>query len=141
MKTNALILFGLGIFFSICTITYIAMNAIIQPLGKPVEWVGTTILIMSVFFALFPAFFLWRASKSLTGTLPEDDVDARIEDADPDYGFFSPHSWWPLGVAASLGVLTAGIAVGIWLFVIGLVLLIVTVIGFVFEFHRGAFSH
>ena len=31
---------------------------------------------------------------------PEDYEDAEIEDGAGELGFFSPHSWWPISVAA-----------------------------------------
>ena len=44
-------------------------------------------------------------------------------------------------VGLSAGVTAFGIAIGWWLFLIGLLLVVFTSIGFVFEYYRGHFSH
>ena len=41
------------------------------------------------------AFYLLYTAKRLDNR-PEDDMMANQDEAAPDYGFFSPQSWWPL---------------------------------------------
>ena len=36
-------------------------------------------------------------------------MNAEIDEADPEYGFFSPHSWWPIAVAAAAGAVTGAL--------------------------------
>jgi hypothetical protein len=72
---------------------------------------------------------------------PEDDKEAEISDGAGELGFFSPHSWWPLFVTLSAALTAVGFAVGWWLFLIGIAAVIMTAIGFVFEYYRGNFSH
>ena len=69
---------------------------------------------------------------------PEDNPNAEISDGAGELGFFSPGSYWPIALAASAAV--AGLALAfwhIWLLVIGVVLLLITVGGLVFEYHTG----
>ena len=74
-------------------------------------------------------------------TRPEDYEDAEVSDGAGELGFFSPHSWWPLFVGLSAGLSALGAAIGWWLFLIGMLCLVLTTIGFVFEYYRGEFAH
>jgi len=62
---------------------------------------------------------------------------ALISVAEGEYGFFSPHSWWPLALGAAAGVVFLGLAVGFWLLTIGMFLAALATIGWTFEYFRG----
>jgi hypothetical protein len=67
---------------------------------------------------------------------PEDNPDAEISDGAGEVGFFSAGSYWPVAIAASGGVAAVSLAFWqIWLLVIGLVLVLASVAGLVFEYH------
>ncbi|HEY7881887.1 MAG TPA: cytochrome c oxidase subunit 4, partial [Streptosporangiaceae bacterium] len=51
------------------------------------------------------------------------------------------HSWWPLYVGLAAATAAFGVAIGWWLFLIGLLAIFLTVIGFVFEYYRGIWAH
>jgi hypothetical protein len=73
---------------------------------------------------------------------PEDNPEAEVSDGAGDVGFFSPGSYWPIGVAACAAL--CGIALAfwhVWLLVIGLVLLLIAVGGLVFEYHISPAEH
>jgi hypothetical protein len=73
---------------------------------------------------------------------PEDNPEAEVSDGAGDVGFFSPGSYWPIGVAACAAL--CGIALAfwhVWLLVIGLVLLLIAVGGLVFEYHIRPAEH
>ena len=70
---------------------------------------------------------------------PEDRQSAEVEDADPEYGFFSPHSWWPLVVGLGVLTLTVGLAFAAWVVVFGVFVLMIGLFGWVFEYYRGEF--
>ena len=72
---------------------------------------------------------------------PEDDSQAEIEEGTGELGFFSPHSWWPLFVGLAAALAAVGVAIGWWLFLIGALALVLSVIGFVFEYYRGLYAH
>jgi Cytochrome c oxidase subunit IV len=73
---------------------------------------------------------------------PEDNPEAEVSDGAGDVGFFSPGSYWPIGVAACAAL--CGIALAfwhVWLLVIGMVLLLIAVGGLVFEYHIRPAEH
>jgi hypothetical protein len=72
---------------------------------------------------------------------PEDRLDAEIDEADPEYGFYSPHSWWPLVVALGAAVIVLGLIFAVWLIVFGVALLMLALVGWLFEYYRGEFAH
>ena len=73
--------------------------------------------------------------------LYEDDKDAEIIDGAGEIGFYSPHSWWPLALAASCAVAFVGLPIGWWLVILGGLLSLLSVVGWVFEYYRGEFKH
>ena len=72
---------------------------------------------------------------------PEDDNEGEIEQGTGELGFFSPHSWWPLFVGLAAATAAMGVAIGWWMFLIGALALLLSVIGFVFEYYRGNYAH
>ena len=72
---------------------------------------------------------------------PEDRIDGNIDEADPEYGFFSPHSWWPLVLGFSAFLVVLGLIFAVWLLVFAFTLLIVALVGWLFEYYRGEFAH
>ena len=101
--------------------------------------IGTTALIMTGGLAFLVAFYILYTNKRLDG-LPEDRANAEIDEADPEYGFYSPHSWWPLPVGFSAMLIALGFIFATWLVVLGVLVLLVALIGWLFEYHRGAFA-
>lgn len=88
-----------------------------------------------LFFGMISVFLWWTARK--LPPRPEDDPTAVIADGAGDYGIFTPYSWWPLFLAGSGAIVFAGLAIGWWLFIIGVVLLAVSTIGWTFESFHG----
>jgi hypothetical protein len=76
-----------------------------------------------------------------SGTLPEDNLLGNIEDETGEVGFYSPWSWWPLMLGASCAMAFASLAVGWWMFFIAFPFAIVALVGFVYEYSRGAHAH
>lgn len=108
--------------------------------GSPVEWVGAFVIGLSAILSAFVAFYLGRTNKSVGGLLPEDRLDANIEDGDSEQGFFSPWSWWPIMLAAGGAILFMGIAVGIWISFFGAAITLISLVGWVYEYYRGNFA-
>jgi phosphoglycerol transferase MdoB-like AlkP superfamily enzyme len=106
-----------------------------------VEWVGTVGLALAAAASALIAFYVGRTHRAQGGELPEDIADANIDDGDPEQGFFSPWSWWPIALAASLALVFLGLAVGFWVAVLGLCVGVIAIVGLVFEYYRGYFSH
>ncbi len=137
MRSNAIILGVLGLFFLLADATYWIWQF---AAGQPIDWVGSLAILMTVALAWFPAYFLWKADKNTGGVLPEDLDDADIDDGEGNIGFYSPWSWWPISLAAAVGVITLGFVIGLWLSAIGFVLVLVTLVGWSFEYNRGHFG-
>ncbi len=103
------------------------------------EIVGSTALALTGGLAFLIGFYTLFTSRRV-GIRPEDDPMADIEEADPDYGFFSPHSWWPLAVGLSVMTTALGLVFAVWIVIMGVGLLMLSLIGFVFEYYRGPFA-
>jgi hypothetical protein len=124
-------LFALGcVFYGMVAVAYWLITG---------EIVGTTALALTGGLAFLVAFYLLFTGKRV-GTRPEDDPEGNIEDAEPDYGFFSPHSWWPIVVAFATMIVCFGLIFAVWLLILGVVLLLLALIGFVFEYYVGEFA-
>lgn len=69
---------------------------------------------------------------------PEDDTEAEISDGAGEMGFFSPGSYWPIGMAGSASIIGLALAFDQWwLVVVGIALILSTVAGLIFEYHIG----
>jgi len=139
MKTNVNILWILAVFFAVVTAVYVAWNLLDTGHGK-VEWAGTFMLGLSALLVAFVAFYLDKVHGAQGAELPEDRLDGNIDDGDPEMGFFSPWSWWPIFLAASTALLFLGLAIGFWICFIGLGLGLVALTGWVYEYYRGLFA-
>lgn len=100
--------------------------------------VGTTVLALTAGLAIIIGFYVLATGKRI-GLRPEDRADAEIEEADSDYGFFSPHSWWPLPVAIGTWLTFMGLIFATWIVVLGVTILLIAVFGWLFEYQRGDF--
>ena len=101
--------------------------------GEPVGTVG--LLLLGVMSGMF-GFYLRAAARKLELS-PSDNAGGDIADSAGDYGFYSPHSWWPLVLAFTALLLFLGLAVGWWLFVMGAVAGVLALVGWTFEYYRG----
>jgi energy-converting hydrogenase Eha subunit A len=101
--------------------------------------IGTTALALCGGLAFLIAFYSLYTAKRVYPR-PEDRLDAEIDEADPEYGFFSPHSWWPLAVAFSTFLVVLGFIFAVWIIVLGVAFLMLALVGWVFEYYRGDFA-
>jgi len=120
--------------------------AVFFGLVTPVYWymsedpTGTTALVLTFGLAALVSFYLYVTSRKVHPR-PEDKHDGEIEELAGEYGFFSPHSWWPLACASSAAVCFTGLVFGWWLFIIGVGIAAIAVNGMVFEYYRGDHAH
>ncbi|AND16287.1 cytochrome c oxidase subunit 4 [Rathayibacter tritici] len=137
MRANVNLFWLLAGFFLVADVTYIVWSLL--DTGQ-VEWVGAVAIGLSAVLGAFIAFYVGRVHQAQGAELPEDRLDADIDDGDPELGFFSPWSWWPLilGGSAALGFL--GLAVGFWITYIAVGLFLVAIAGWVYEYYRGYFA-
>ncbi len=138
MKFNARLMWFLTAFYTVAAAGYMIWYA--NSTAGGFEPIASAAIAMLAVMSAFLAFYLQMTDKR-QGLAPEDREDARVEDADFEVGYFAPWSWWPLFLGLFAAVCFAALAVGWWLFFIGLPLAIVALIGFVFERSRGQNAH
>ena len=101
---------------------------------------GTAALAFAVALAILTGFYVLFTGRRLPPR-PEDNPEGEIIEGTGEIGFFSPGSWWPLFLGFSSAVAFVGFAFGWWLVLIGMLMVLFSSIGFVFEYYRGHFSH
>lgn len=129
MKVEFKLFVAIGIFFTLVASIYGIATGWNEPVGVFGLYLCTGV-------SALIGFYLWETGRKLDDR-PEDDPLALISAAEGEYGFFSPHSWWPLALAAATAVVFLGLAVGWWLFIIGAFLTAMAVVGWTFEYFRG----
>ena len=127
-----------GFLFIGCAIFFGAVDIIYWYFSK--DPTGTTALALSVGLAFLTGFYLLFTGRRLPPR-PEDNPEGEIIEGTGEIGFFSPRSWWPLFLGFSGAVAFVGFAFGWWLVLIGMLMVLFSSIGFVFEYYRGLFSH
>ena len=137
MKTNINMMWVLTAYFVVLAIIY-TVWALIDT--NEVEWVGSIAIALSAGLSGFIAYYLQLVKKNQGGDLPEDRLDADIDDGDPELGHFSPWSWWPITLAGGLAVVFLGVSVGIWVAMYAVPLVLVALVGWVYEHYRGNFA-
>jgi hypothetical protein len=131
MKVEGWLFVGCAAFFAVSDVVYWHFSK---------DPTGTTALALSVGLAFLTGFYLLFTGRRLPPR-PEDRPDAEIAEGTGELGFFSPHSWWPLITGMSAAVAALGAAIGWWLFLIGMLFVLLSAIGFVFEYYRGQYAH
>lgn len=139
MRITVVLMWILSVFFVLSAVAYSWWTAY-DTLDYGVEWVGAVALTLCAVLAAFIGFFLSRVHKAQGGALPEDRLDANIDDGDPELGFFSPWSWWPIALAGGAALAMVGLAVGFWLVFIAVPIVFVCIVGWVYEYYRGNFA-
>jgi hypothetical protein len=128
VKVEALVFNIIGVF---CVVAAVVYGVWAQ------EPIGTTALALSAALTLLIGGFFWFVSRRIDAR-PEDRKDAEIADGAGELGFFSPGSYWPMGIAGSAAVLGLGLAFWYsWLILIGGVCLLMTIGGLLFEYYVG----
>ncbi|MFM6968187.1 MAG: cytochrome c oxidase subunit 4 [Microbacteriaceae bacterium] len=136
MKSNVVIYFALAVFFAIFAVIYPTWNFFGE--GR-VEWVGNVAITLTMIMFLLLGGFLFLNLRRQGGVLPEDSEMADIDDGDTEQGYFLPWSWWPFFAGAAGGVAMLSMAIGPWLALFALGLVLITFIGWFFEPFRGAY--
>jgi Cytochrome c oxidase subunit IV len=126
-------------FFILVAVLYAVLTAMFATGGE--EWAGTTALALTGGLALIVATFFRFVARRID-TRPEDYEGAEISDGAGELGFFSPHSWWPILIALSGGVTAVAIALWLpWLIAAGVMFILTSVAGLVFEYYIGPEKH
>ncbi|QGK69406.1 cytochrome c oxidase subunit 4 [Allosaccharopolyspora coralli] len=128
MKVEAKIFNVITVFFFVSALVYGLWSR---------EPVGTVALILVGALSLLIGSYFEFVARRIEPR-PEDNPDAEISDGAGDLGFFSPGSYWPLGLAAAAAF--AGLALAFfhaWMIVLSVGALLITIAGLVFEYHTG----
>ena len=113
-------------FFFLCAIVYGVLSH---------EVVGIACLTLTGGLSLIIGTYFRFVSRRLE-MRPEDNPDAEVSDGAGDMGFFSPGSYWPIGLAAGATMVAVSVAYFmVWALVISVVVLLVMVGGLLFEYH------
>ncbi|KXO89559.1 cytochrome c oxidase subunit 4 [Tsukamurella pseudospumae] len=143
MKVEAKLFEFLTAFFFLAGILYTVVTALWGPgygYGA-VEWVGVVGMFLTGGLTLIIGTY-FRFVSNRVDTRPEDYEDAEISDGAGELGFFSPHSWWPILLSASVAVVGISVALQLyWLWIFGGALVIAAAWGLVFEYHKGPEKH
>jgi len=106
--------------------------------GKGVEWIGTVALVLSGLLTTMCTVFFFFVSRRIDAR-PEDDPNAEMSDGAGDVGFFSPGSYWPIGIAAAAAIGGLGMVYWqVWLLAVGLIGVLGAVGGLLFEYYTGS---
>ncbi|MBP2435969.1 cytochrome c oxidase subunit 4 [Microbacterium amylolyticum] len=144
MKSQIAIWWVLTAFFFLCFAGYTVWSIIAHWTGDwvtSIEWVGSTSLLFSGFLAAMIGFFVWRWHRAQKGVeLPEDRLEATIDEGEVEQGEFSPWSWWPLVLAAAPAVAVVSLATAHFLIPLAIALLAIGLVGWVYEYYRGNFA-
>lgn len=125
--------FGSGTFF------FIPLAAVYGLLSG-FEPVGFVSLLLTGGLSAIIGLYLYLVSLRVDAR-PEDDPLGEVHQGAGDLGFFNPRSIWPILVAAGGAVMFLGMAVGLWMFLIGLGIVAMTSLGLLFEHYTGDFKH
>jgi hypothetical protein len=132
MKVESRIFEIITAFFFLAAIVYTVLTH---------EVVGIAALFLTGGLSLIIGTYFRFVSRRIEAR-PEDNPEAEVSDGAGDVGFFSPGSYWPIGVAAAAALCGVGLAFFyVWLLVIAGVLLLLAVGGLVFEYHIRPSDH
>lgn len=123
-----------GYLFALIGLVILPITVVYWLLSK--DPTGTTCLALTVALPLMIGYYLMFTARRMEAR-PEDRPDAEISEGSGEVGFFSPHSWWPISLAASFGVVLIGLVIGPFLVAIGTLFLVVALLGLLFEYYIG----
>lgn len=130
MKIEGMIFAIVTVFFALVTPVYWFMSE---------DPTGTTALVLTFGLGAMVAFYFLLLSRRIAPR-PEDR-DGEVEELAGEYGFYSPHSWWPLAAAGAVSVVFIGLVFAWFIFIIGVALAAMAAVGWVFEYYRGEYAH
>ncbi len=99
------------------------------------EPIGSTALALSAgLTGLCGTYFAFIARR--IDPRPEDRPDAEISEGAGELGFFSPGSYWPIGIASSAVITGLGVAYwSYWLLLVGVIAILMSAGGLLFEYY------
>jgi hypothetical protein len=132
MKVETRLFLWLAPFFGLCALVY----------GLWSHWEPTgfaALVMVTLLVAMVGAYFSLLTRR--IDSRPEDDPLGEIEQGAGDQGVYSPWSWWPLVIGAAAALAFLALAIGWWMLPVALVVAVIGLCGWVFEFSRGQHAH
>ena len=105
------------------------------------ELAGFPALLAVAAMSLMLAVYLWLVDRSTGAMLPEDREDGEIVEMSGDYGAFSPWSWWPLLLGIGCAIFVTALAVDWWIIGLAIPVVLLGLLGLIFEHSRGEHAH
>ena len=128
LPTEARMFYLFGFFSLFLAIVYLGWTSLS---AQGTEFAGGVALMFAAGFALFFATFLTISLRRVQANVVEFEAneDAGIED--PDQVLYLPDtSIWPIGIGVGASLTLAGIALGFWVMIPGVALLVHSILGF-----------
>ncbi len=127
MKTEARIFLIVTVFLFLSAAVYLAWSR--DPIG------GTALIVSGGLCALCGGYFAFVARR--IAPRPEDRSDAEISEGAGELGFFSPGSYWPVGIAGAAAITGLGLVYwpAYWLIAVGVIALLIAAGGLLFEYY------
>jgi hypothetical protein len=100
------------------------------------EPAGTTALFLVFGLCTMIGFYLGFTARRVDAGA-QDNKEADVADEAGELGFFSPHSWQPLALAVGGALAFLGIAIGWWLLYFSAPIILIGLLGWVFEYYHG----
>lgn len=120
------------------TAAFLFGSAVVYGIFSDGEPVGVASLVLSGGLCIIVGGFFWFVTRRIDPR-PEDRKDAEIAEGAGEIGFFSPGSYWPVGLAASAALVGISLAYYYWwLILVGVSALLVAVSGLLFEYYSRA---
>ncbi len=123
-----------GYLFAFFAVFLVPVTAVYWILSQ--DPTGTTCLALSIGLTFMIGYYLLFTARRMEAR-PEDRPDAEISEGSGEVGFFPPHSWWPIVLAAGFAITMVGTVIGPFLAMIGGGILLVAIFGFLFEYYVG----
>lgn len=128
LPTEARLFFGFGAFSLLLGIIYLVTTS---RSSDGTEWAGVAALFFASGFALFFATFLAISLRRVQQNVIELEANEERGATDPRRVLYLPDtSIWPIGIAVGTSLTLAGVALGFWVMIPGIALLLHSVIGF-----------
>ncbi|WP_406301322.1 cytochrome c oxidase subunit 4 [Streptomyces sp. NBC_00885] len=126
MKTEAILFAGVAGFFLVTDVLYALWSK---------DPAGTAALTVAFLMALLVS-FVFATNYRRKGLRPEDRKEGEVHERAGPVDFFPPHSAWPVLIATGAAVVALGTVFGLWLFLIGVGVVLAGLCGMVFQFSR-----
>ena len=134
MKVSVKMFTILGVFFAVVGVVYGYVTGLEDLAGFPAL---LAVAVLSFMLAGYSAL----VQRSAGALLPEDREDGEIVEMAGDYGAFSPWSWWPLLLGIGCALFVTALALGWWIIILAAPVIILGLVGLIFEHSRGEHAH